>query len=298
LNGQIIPASQAHLPLYDAGVVLGATVTEMCRTFHHQLYKLDAHLERLFHSLHLTRIEPRLSKDDFRAIAVQIATHNAALLARGDDLALIIFVTPGEIPGYAGMIGRPVRTTPTVCIHTFPLPFELYVRKMQYGVHLITPSVRQVPPESIDPHIKCRSRLHYYLADKEAQSVDPEATALLLDLAGHITETYSANFLMMQRGTLVSAPATGTLPGISRATVIELAGKLGIPVIEKDIDVNSAVAADEVFLTSTPYCLMAVAKINGVAISAGQPGPIYQRLLEAWSADVGLDIRKQIVEAA
>jgi branched-subunit amino acid aminotransferase/4-amino-4-deoxychorismate lyase len=295
LNGQMVPASQAHLAIYDAGVVLGATVTEMTRTFHHRPWRLGDHLDRLFRSLRYTRMDIGLSREQLTGISHELVEHNARLLADGGELGLIHFVTAGEYPTYAGMAGRAARTTPTLCVHTFPLPFELWARKMQMGAHLVTPSIRHVPPQCYDPKMKYRSRMHYYLADQEARLVDPDASALLLDLAGNVTETSGANFLIVERGTIVSPTTVNTLPGISRAMVIELAGKLDIPFVERDFQVYNVVNADEAFLTSTPYCLMPVTKINGVPIGDGKAGPMFRRLLAAWSAAVGLDIEKQIV---
>jgi branched-chain amino acid aminotransferase len=146
--------------------------------------------------------------------------------------------------------------------------------------------------------MKYRSRMHYYLADKEAQLVDPEAQALLLDLAGNVTETGGANFLIVERGAIVSPTLVNTLPGISRSVVIELAGRLNIPFVERDIQVHSVMNADEAFTASTPYCLLPVTKINGVPIGDGRPGPVLGKLLEAWSERVGLDIAQQIRDEA
>lgn len=298
LNGRMIPAPEAHLAIYDAGVVLGATVTEMTRTFRHQPFRLDDHLDRLFRSLRYTRMDIGLSRKDLIAISHELIAHNARLLDANGDLGLIHFVTAGEYPTYAGMAGRPARTTPTVCAHTFPLPFELWAKKMQSGAHLVTPSIRHVPPQCYDPKMKYRSRMHYYLADQEAKLVDPEAQALLLDLDGNVTETSAANFLLVERGTIVSPTLTNTLPGISRSTVIELAGKLGIPLVERDIQVFNVINADEAFLSSTPYCLMPVTRINGVTIGDGEPGPLFRRLIDAWSQKIGLDIVQQILGGA
>src|SRR5207248_7146498 len=154
------------------------------------------------------------------------------------------------------------------------------------------------PPQCCDPKMKYRSRMHYYLADQEARLVDPQASALLLDLAGNVTETGGANFLIVERGTVVSPTTVNTLPGISRAMVIELAGRLRVPFVERDIQVFDVVNADEAFLTSTPYCLMPVTKVNGVLIGDGRPGPLFRRLLAAWGEEVGLDIAKQVLEGA
>jgi branched-subunit amino acid aminotransferase/4-amino-4-deoxychorismate lyase len=296
LNGGLVPASEAHLAIYDAGVVQGATVTEQTRTFRHRPYRLGDHLDRLMRGLRYTRLDIGLSKEELARISEEVLAHNARLIDAEDDLGLILFVTAGEYATYAGMSGRPPRTAPTVCVHTYPLPFELWAQKMQTGAHLITPSIRNVPPQCWDPQVKCRSRMHYYLAEKEARLADPEAYALLLDLDGHVTETNAANFLMVERGAIVSPPATKILPGISRATVIELAAKLGIPFVERDVPVFSALNADEAFLSSTPFCLMPVTRINGVSVGDGLPGPVYRRLLAAWGREVVLDIERQLLE--
>ena len=298
LNGQMVPASQAHLAIYDAGIVLGATVTEMTRTFRHLLFRLDDHLDRLFRSLRYTRMDIGLSKQQLASISQEVVEHNAGLIGSEDELGLIQFVTAGEYRTYAGSAGRIPRTTPIVCVHTFPLPFEVWADKMRTGAHLVTPSIRHVPPQCYDPKMKYRSRMHYYLADQEARLVDPDASALLLDLDGNVTETSGANFLMTERGTIVSPTLRNILPGISRATVIELANRLGIPFVERDIQVFSVMNADEAFLASTPYCFMPVTKINGVPIGDGTPGPIFRRLIAAWTEQVGLDIEQQITTGA
>ena len=80
--------------------------------------------------------------------------------------------------------------------------------------------------------------------------------------------------------------------------MIELAAKLGIPFVERDVQVYSVINADEAFLASTPYCLMPVTRINGVAIGDGRPGPVLRRLLEAGNETVELYIYAQIAGTA
>jgi branched-subunit amino acid aminotransferase/4-amino-4-deoxychorismate lyase len=296
LNGRMLPASEAHLPIYDLGIVQGATVTEMTRTFRHRLWRLDEHLQRLGRSLRYTRMNLGLSWEELVALSEQLVAHNAQHMAAHEELGLVHFVTAGEHAIYANLSERPPRSSCTVCAHTFRLPFERWARHMQEGVHVVTPSIRQVPPQCLDPKIKYRSRLHYYLAEQEARLVDPEAVALLLDVAGNVTETNAANLLLLEAGTVVSPPAVYTLPGISRAMVIELCGQLGMPFRERDLQTYHVMNADEAFLASTPYCLMPVTKINGASIGTGRPGPVFSRLLSAWSQVVGVDIGGQIIE--
>jgi branched-subunit amino acid aminotransferase/4-amino-4-deoxychorismate lyase len=298
LRGRMVPASQASLPLYDAGFVLGATVTELTRTFHRRLFRLANHLERLFRSLQRVRIDIGLTPLQLEAISEELVAHNAGLLSAGDELGLVHLVTPGAYPTYAGLGGVRPDSGPTLCIHTFPLPFELWAARMQDGARLVTPAMRQVPPACGDPSIKHRSRMHYYLADLEARDIDPPAMALLLDLDGHVTETNSANFLMVADGTLVTPTLHNTLPGVSRRAVLELASGLGIPCVERDFRVDEAMQADEALLTSTPWCIMPVSHINGTPLAADVPGPVTRRLQDAWSRMVGVDITDQIVTGA
>jgi branched-subunit amino acid aminotransferase/4-amino-4-deoxychorismate lyase len=231
-------------------------------------------------------------------ISEDLVANNFKLLADYEELGLIHFVTPGEYKTYAGSAGSGAQAKPTVCVHTFPLPFELWAKRMEQGVRVFTPSIRHVPPQCYDPKIKYRSRMHYYLADQEARAGDPEAVALLLDLDGNVTETSGANFLIVEKGAIVSPTLRNTLPGVSRMTVIELAADLGIPFVERDFQVYNVMNAEEAFLASTPFCVMPVSHINGAAIGMGAPGPIVKRLLSAWSDLVGVDISKQIADGA
>src|SRR5262249_52395558 len=151
------------------GLVLGATVTEMTRTFRQRPFRLEEHIDRLSRSLRYTRMNPGLSKKDWLSISHELVANNSRLIDKEDQLGLVDFVTAGEVPIYVGSAGMTARTTPTVCMHTFVMPFELWAKKLQQGQHLVTPSIRHVPPQCYDPKMKYRSRMHYYLGDQEAR---------------------------------------------------------------------------------------------------------------------------------
>ncbi len=298
LNGQFVPESQAHISIYDRAVVLGATVTEMTRTFRHQPFRLEDHVDRLFRSLHYCGFDIGISKQQLIDITLRVAEHNCALIDAEDDVGIVHFATPGEFHEYVGSAGRSPRTTPTICVHSFPIPFHYFDEKIRHGSHAVTPSIRHIPVQCIDPKMKCRSRMHYFLAERQAQQVDPDAICLMLDLDGNVTETSGSNFLIIERDTLVSAPRHLILPGISRATVIELASQMNLGFEERLIQVHDVVNADEAISTTTPYCLCPVTRINGQTIGDGKPGAVYHRLAEAWSERVGMDIVAQITNGA
>lgn len=155
------------------------------------------------------------------------------------------------------------------------------------------PSTRAVPIDCVPPQIKQRSRLHWWLAEQEARQTDADASALLLNHQGHITETAAANFLMVKNGIVFCPDQRDVLPGVSQKVVEELCHELNIPFVHRSLTVADAVNADEAMLTCTSFCLAGVSKINGKALH--WPGKIFEQLLDHWSAKIGLDIQRQIM---
>lgn len=117
---------------------------------------------------------------------------------------------------------------------------------------------------------------------------------MLLDNDGFITESSTANILIYRKNEgLISPPKENILHGISLAVVFELAEKLGIPCLQRNLTPNDLTTADEIILTSTPLCLLPVTQFNGQQIGDGRPGSISLQLLSAWSDLVELDIVAQ-----
>jgi branched-subunit amino acid aminotransferase/4-amino-4-deoxychorismate lyase len=296
LDGRFLPQSQARLPLHDAGFVLGATVTDLCRTVRHRLYRFPDHLARFRRSCRSAHLHLSLPEDELTRVAAALVATNAGMLRREQDLALVLLATPGPVGYYAGLPGAAGDGPPTFAMHTFPLPLGRYRPLFEQGAHLVIPSTRHVPAVCVDPRIKQRSRLHWWLADREAHRSEAGAMALLLDLDGHVTETAGANFLLVRGGTVLTPPRSAVLEGVSLSVVAELCGELRLPFEQRPLTVHDCLNADEAMLASTPYCLAGVSRINGVELP--WPGPVFERLLAAWNERLNLDIRQQILAGA
>jgi branched-chain amino acid aminotransferase len=119
------------------------------------------------------------------------------------------------------------------------------------------------------------------------------AQSVILDTNGHVAENKGGNIFAIRKGVLRTPSSVNSLAGVSRATALELAQKLGIPTEETVLQPYDLATADEVFFTSTPYCIMPATKFNGMQVGDGTVGPITKRLLAAWSDLVGLDIVAQ-----
>jgi branched-chain amino acid aminotransferase len=173
------------------------------------------------------------------------------------------------------------------------LPFARYRHLFEAGATLAISNVRHVPGASVDRRIKHRSRLHWWIADREVQARMPHASALLLDENGHVTETAAANFLLVRDGKVLSPPAAAILGGISLQVTREICDRLGISFGERLLTVAECLAADEALVTSTAYGLAPVSKLDQRAYPA--PGPVALRLMAAWDETAGLNIRQQIL---
>ena len=295
LDGGLVPRSECVLPVGDAGFVLGATVTEQLRTFRGRLFLPDDHARRLGESLAVLGISPPVSLDGLFLAADRVATHNHALSAGADanapgpDLGLVIFVTPGDLP--AQHLGR--GSPPRAAIHTFPLAFPSWADAYERGVSLCTVSVQQVPEACWPLRAKVRSRLHYFLADREAQAAEPGARAVLAHGDGRISETSTANIAIVRHGGVATPPPSDALGGVSLACARRLANTLGIGWEERSLTAADLAAADEILLTSTPNCILPATALDGRKVGTGMPGPVYRAILDAWSRLVGLDIAAQ-----
>ena len=290
-DGRWIPASQAVISPTDAGFVQGSTVAEQLRTFDGRVFRLADHLARLRHSLSIIGVEVRTSDEELARVALELLDHNHRLLEDGDDLGLSVFVTPGDYPSY---VAQTAASRPLVCLHTYPLPFRLWAEKYRSGQALRTTAIRQVPACCWPPELKCRSRMHYHLADSQAAAAEPGARALLLDEHDRVSETSSANLLIYAAGAGLATPPSGSaLPGISLDEVRQLAAGLGLDFVDRPLTLDDVAAADEVFLSSTPFCLIPVTRLDGRPVGGGAAGPMFARLIAAWNRHVGLDIPAQ-----
>ena len=295
LNGRLVPVSAACLPVWDLGLVMGATATEMLRTFGLIPYRVREHLERLRESCRILGLNADLRPVVWEEWIAELVERNSRGQARLQEMGISTFVTGVPARIYAGTAsgGRP-----TVVVHTFPLPYEMWADKYETGQRLVTPRVRQIPAECLDPGLKTRSRAHWFIADQQAREQDREGVALLLSLDGRLTETATANLCLVREGRVLTPSRGETLSGVSQQVVEELCGRLGVAWEEKPLWPADLWEAEEAFTTSTPSCLLPVVAYDGRKVGSGRPGPVSRRLLEAWSAAVGVNIAGQMREGA
>ena len=284
-NGAFVPQDQLAIPPQDLGFMWGVTVAEQLRTFRGELFMLAEHLDRLRASLEVVGIDVDL--DVIENAAQKVASHNFGLVDPNSDLGLTIFATPGLSPTYS----PDQNPQPLVGVHSYPLRFSLWKSKYDNGQVCELSSVTQVAKECWPRHLKARSRMHYFLADKQVRERNPNARAILLDENGNVNEASTANVVAyFDDEGFVSPPREDILPGISLLYLESLIRKIGKTLTYRELTEKELTDADEILLTSTPFCLLPVAQLDEQKLTGRSQ---FNELLAQWSDAVKVDIRNQ-----
>lgn len=293
IDGEFVPQSEAKISIYDSALMFGDMVFEMMRTFKHEHFLLDEHLERLYASMKYVKIPYPMPIEKMKELYYETMRRNAHFFDEKEEMRTLINVSRGILPIYHDIYGHSLK--PNVVISVFPLRWTIGATHPNYvnGINLYVPSQRAIPASLLEPKVKNRSRLHYQLANLEMKEIGPRAWALLLDTDNFIAEGTGANFFLCKNGELYTPEPRNILRGISRGYVMKLAKELGIPCHEKNLDLYDIFEADEAFMTSTPPCIVPATQINGVPIGNGKPGEITSRLLNYWGEKVGVNIVEQ-----
>ena len=296
-NGDFVAENEARISIFDCALMYGDMVFEMTRSFRQQPYRLAEHLDRLYASMDYVEIDCGLSRADMEAATYATVERNLPAL-EGFDFQIMHDVTRGGLPLYDSLIREGTR--PVVSINVFPLVRHtggMAERYVSGGHYVVTPQ-QSVPARYVDPKAKNRSRIYYKVAELQAARMEAGAMALLTDEHGYITEGTGNNFFMARGNEVLTPRGHDILRGVSRGVCMELAAQLGYAVREADIGPYDVRAADEVWSTSTTVCMIPVTRFNFRPVGDGRPGPVYRRLLAAWSDAVGVDIAGQAREYA
>jgi len=274
MNGSLTDAAGARVSVFDHGLLYGDGVFEGIRFYGGRAFHLDAHLARLERSAAAIALDLPYPRAELRAAVEAVIAH-----AGVPDGYLRLVVTRGE--GDLGLDPRSCKR-PTVFIAAAPIRLFAGAER---GVAVVVASTRQAPPDVVDARIKSLNYMNRLLARLEANRAGADE-AIMLNHRGHVAEGTTDNVFVVQRGALVTPPVSdGALEGITRATVFELAGRLGVEAREASIGVYDLRTADEMFLVGTGAGLVPVRSLDGRALGAC-PGPVFQRIARAFDAFV------------
>jgi branched-chain amino acid aminotransferase len=281
LDGELLPAGDRHLSVFDRGFQLGDGVFETLRARGGSPTELDEHLGRLHHSADGLGIH--LAADADAVIRAGIA---GLLRAEGldgpeGDASVRITVTRGAIRA-RGLLPTGEAVPATVAIQAWPVTSPP-PDHLERGLHLIGSRVRR-DPESPLAALKTTSRADYVHARLEARHAGAD-DALFLTIDGHLSEATSANLFIVRtprsssggRGDgppELATPSLGCaiLPGTTRSWLLGWAVRVGLRPVEAWLTTRDLLEADEAFLCSSVAGVLPVTRYEGEAIGDGAPG--------------------------
>ncbi len=264
IDGTLVGADAARIPVTDRGFLYGDSVFETFRTYDGRAHALDRHLARLVRSA--AAVEMALP------VAIDVLADEVRSLVCATDQALRVrlMVTRGDAAGLAET--GPARRV-MLGYRFEPHPDDHYTA----GV-----PVRLVEGGRFLAGAKAGSYLLSVLATREARAKGGYEAILVEDLGpgGQVWEGATSNVFAVVDGVLRTA-STGVLPGVTRGIVLELAAELGLTVAEGPLRVADLRAASEVFLTSATRELMPVRLLDEQPLS---PGRVQAALHERYRA--------------
>ncbi|MGC8770386.1 MAG: branched-chain-amino-acid transaminase [Brevinematia bacterium] len=271
LNGKLVEAENATVSVFDHGLLYGDGVFEGIRAYNKRIFKLDEHIDRLYNSAKIIMLNIPISKEEFKKAIIETCKANKIV-----DGYIRPVVTRG-----AGTLGLSPWLCPKPNYFIIADTIQLYPKEMyENGLEVVTIATRRNSTEAVNPMIKSLNYLNNILAKIEGKIAGVEEV-IMLNQEGYVAECSGENIFIVKNNKIYTPPiVVGALPGITQATVNELAEKEGYQVIEKIFSRAEMYIADEVFLTGTAAEIVPVVKVDGRVIGDGKPGKITKVLMD------------------
>jgi branched-chain amino acid aminotransferase len=294
VNGAWVAARDAHVSAFDRGFLLGDSIFETLRTYGDHVFLPDRHVDRLFASAKLVRLDLPWTRtelvDLLRATWRRNKAHRKSWKASGGATDGVLRLTVSRGAGPFGLV--PVDAAPTLAILVQPLrPPAPEAWKRGVDVHVSTR--RRSPASVLDPAAKVGSVLPLVLARLEAIERGAHE-ALLRNMEGRVVEGTTSNFFLVRKGTLRTPPlGEGLLAGVTRDVVLEAARRGDVAAEEAPVTDAALASSDEAFLTSTTQEIVPIRRVEGKRF-VRVPGPITIRVVELFRARVAQFLGRRV----
>jgi branched-chain amino acid aminotransferase len=272
INGEIFPLETATVSVADHAHLYGDGLFEGIRFYNQKVFKLDEHLDRLYHGIKAMGFKMHLEQEELRQIVLRTCQHSEL-----DSGYIRINVTRGT---GLGLDPKNIDLTPNVVVLISNIklyPEEAY----QNGLTVVTSPYRVLPPDCLDPRLKCIGRYAANILAKELANKAGAGEALMLNTQGHVAECTGDNIFIIHNSEIYTPhPSSGILEGITRNTVMKLARKAGYKIHETFMTLYDVLTADEAFLTGTAAEVIPMTMLDNHSIGSGEPGSITKELIK------------------
>jgi branched-chain amino acid aminotransferase len=271
VNGRLVPRGQAVVSVFDAGFVLGDGVWEGLRVSAGHPAFLEQHLDRLWEGAAALALDIGRSRNELTAEIYKTLEANGM---DGDGVHVRLMVTrgPKSTPYQDPRMSAGPATLVIIAEYKDPLPTTV-----ARGLSLFTVHVRRAQPDTLDPKLNSHSKLNDITACIQAYTAGADE-ALMLDPHGFVATCNSTHFFIVRGAEVWTSTGMYCLGGITRANVLRLCERAGIPSRERSFSLTEVYSADEAFVTGTFAGLVPVHTVDGRRIGDGRRGPMVERL--------------------
>ena len=270
INGVLAHRDQAAVSPFDSSVQNGDAVWEGLRLYNGRIFRLRQHLDRL------RRSATTLQYANFPTDEYLIEQLRKTLAANNMTDGVHIRLTVSRGAKYTSGMDPRINTQGCTLIILPEFKPPVYDKR---GITLITAKIRRPFADVLDQHIHSCNQLTSILAKLEANAAGAD-DALMLDTKGFLAETNATHVFIVKDGVVETSTTRACPEGITRAAVLELCERNGIPHNVRDITPAEIIAADEVFCTGTMGELTPVIRIDQTIYNGGKAGEISSRLSE------------------
>jgi branched-chain amino acid aminotransferase len=274
MNGRLVDFADAKIHAFSHVFHYGSAMFEGTRVYDTRngpaAFRLDDHIERLYHSCKVYRMEIPYTPQEFRdAIFETIRANNFGAC----------YIRPVVYRGLGALGVNPFKSPVDVVIAVWQWGQYLGEDAVQNGVDVCVSSWNRMAPNTFPAMAKATGNYLNSMLIKMEALVNGYTEGIALDNAGRISEGSGENIFLVYHGRILTPPLAGTiLPGITRESVITLAKDAGYEVVEQQIAREMLYVADEVFFTGTAAEITPVRTVDRIPVGSGVRGPVTERL--------------------
>jgi branched-chain amino acid aminotransferase len=281
-NGQLINWEDANIHIMSHVVNYGSVLFEGIRCYDTSqgpaIFRLDKHVERLFNSCKIYRIDIPFSRKEIENACIETVRANRFRAA---------YIRPLVLRGYGGFGVNPFPSPIEVFIAAYEWGRYLGPEALEKGVDVRVSSWNRMAPNTLPAMAKAGANYMNSQLMKMEAIKDGYDEGIALDNHGYVSEGSGENIFVIKDGTALTPPLEASiLPGITRNSVMSIFKDIGIEVAERNIPREFLYIADEVFFVGTAAEVTPVRSIDRIEIGTGSRGPITKRIQEEYFARV------------
>ena len=271
-NGKLIAWDEATIHVMSHVVHYGSAVFEGVRCYKlpsgPAIFRAEEHMQRLLDSGKIYRMEVPYSRQQLVDATAEVIRVNGAWPC---------YIRPIVFRGYGEIGVNPLAAPIDVYIANFP--WGKYLATGDEGVDVCVSSWTRMAPNTMPAMAKAAANYMNSQLMKMEAITNGYTEGIALDATGYVSEGSGENLFLVRQGRLWTPPTgNSVLPGITRASVIQIAKDLGIEVVEQMIPREMLYIADEVFFTGTAAEVTPIRSVDKIRVSDGKIGPITRRI--------------------